>query len=74
MDRNFFILVCPSYYMDKDIKVSYTEQSKAVTTSVSIDYYGSKEEIPSNEDILIETQKLFEEAQRYSTRKTMEKR
>lgn len=57
--------------MNKTIKVDYTEQSKAVTTSIKVEYSG--EDIPSNEEILKESQKLYEDASKYSVVKSMQK-
>lgn len=59
--------------LQKKIKVSYNEQSKAVTTDAVVEYSGETNEVPNNEDVVKEVQELFDHAQRYSIRKTMEK-
>jgi hypothetical protein len=57
--------------LNKLVKVEFEEQSKAVVTNVKIEYSGDS--IPSNDDIRLETQKLFLECQKFSALKTMEK-
>lgn len=57
--------------MIKRTKVSYTEQSNAVVTNITIEYEGDN--IPTNDEIMVESQKLFEKASDYSTIKTMQK-
>ena len=58
--------------MDKTIKLEFIESSKAVSASVKLEYSGKPEEI-DNKSILEESKQLFEEANKYSKRKTMEK-
>jgi len=55
----------------KLVKVEFSEQSKCVTARCSIQYDGDN--TPSNEAILEETQKLFNEAQKFSIVKSMKK-
>lgn len=57
--------------VEKRVKVAYSEQSKAVTCDVTVEYSG--EGIPTNEEIKQETEDLFDKAQKYSILKTMEK-
>ncbi len=55
----------------KVIKVTYTEQSKAVVTSTQIEYSGTS--IPSKEEVLKESQEVFLEAQKFAAIQTMKK-
>lgn len=55
----------------KNVKVSFTEQSKAMTASVHIEYIG--EDVPSNDKILEETKDLYREASKFSGAVTMQR-
>jgi hypothetical protein len=55
--------------MEKRVVIEFSEQSKAVTSSVKIEYSG--EGIPSNTEILSETTTLFDEAQRHALNKSI---
>ena len=58
--------------MDKTLKIEFIESSKAVSASVKLEYSGKSDEL-DNTSILEESKQLFEEANKYSKRKTMEK-
>ena len=55
--------------MNKRVIIEYDEQSKAVTAKVNIEYSGDN--LPPNEDILKETNELFDSAQRYALNKSI---
>jgi hypothetical protein len=57
--------------MEKTIKITYTEQAKAVVCTTQIGYTG--EGVPSNDDVLKEAQDLYDKASLYSVRKSMQK-
>ena len=58
--------------MEKTVKVGFTENTKAVTVDVKVEYSG--EEVPTNEEIRKESEQLYEEASKFSARKTMQKK
>lgn len=58
--------------MKKTVKIGFTEQSKAVTANVSIEYSEVTETL-KNEDVLKETEALMNKAMEYSTLHTMRK-
>lgn len=60
--------------MQKTIKIGYTEQSKSVVADAKVEYTGDTAELPSNDEMIAEAQEVFDKAQRYATKKTMEKR
>ena len=64
--------------MDKRVKISYSEQSKAVVADVTIEYSFSGSDISDlihkhEKEMLNESMKVFEEAQKFSHLKTLEK-
>jgi len=60
--------------MKRTIRVKFTESSKAVTAETLIQYETENDRFyPRNEEIEQECRELFESAQKYATKKTMEK-
>lgn len=57
--------------MNKEVSITYTEQSKAVVVTTKVDYSGDN--IPSNEDIIKEAQDVFTTAHRFAVLETMKK-
>ena len=58
--------------MNKTVKVEFTESSKSVNAMTKVEYTG--EDIPTNDEIRSEAEKLYDEASKYSATKTMQKR
>jgi hypothetical protein len=56
----------------KRIKIGFTESSKAVTASVDVEYTGSTD-LPSNDEILKEARDLYDKAEEFSRKKTIQK-
>lgn len=57
--------------MKKTIKIKFSEQSKVIVAETSIEYEG--DDVPTNDEVLVESKKLFEGASRFSGAKSVSK-
>jgi len=55
----------------KRVKIGFTESSKAVTADVDIEYSGDS--LPDNEIILKEARDLYDKAEEFSRKKTIQR-
>jgi hypothetical protein len=55
----------------KRVKIGFTESSKAVTADVDIEYSGDN--LPDNDAILKETRDLYDKAEEFSRKKTIQR-